>query len=450
MIKHFFSKNLSSFTLIKNTSLVKIFNYPINYIALFFLLYYFDEDSLAAFILLETLTGIFMALFFASQNTITLRELIGNKDKNEMIFSIVILKFFLSVVIFLLLFILLNFFKDQFFINYTLYEILYLLSVVLAFNFLSDLLNFFSLFLISLKKYLNNFFLMLVLPISGIISISITYLYVEKLDFFLTLRLVIPLLIFSLIFFYLVLSKRAEIFSLVQVNKNSFNSIKKIISLQAPIMPASFFSVAAVSFPVIIFGYQQNFYNVILLGFLDRFFNPFRNAFQTVISNLHPYLFGILSKNQSQGNKELNRFSNIFLVISFFVSLSSIFFFFIFSKLTDYEPSLGLLFIFILKFISIMPLVTQMLCNVDFYSERDTVLISKLTFSRSLINLLNFYFYNFGIQWVIFIQLISSSLPSLYSSRLINLKNDYFNKLFFLNLFIILLAILISLNTLKF
>ena len=137
---------------------------------------------------------------------------------------------------------------------------------------------------------------MLVLPISGIISISITYLYVEKLDFFLTLRLVIPLLIFSLIFFYLVLSKRAEIFSLVQVNKNSFNSIKKIISLQAPIMPASFFSVAAVSFPVIIFGYQQNFYNVILLGFLDRFFNPFRNAFQTVISNLHPYLFGILSK----------------------------------------------------------------------------------------------------------------------------------------------------------
>ena len=272
---------------------------------------------------------------------------------------------------------------------------------------------------------------MLVLPISGIISISITYLYVEKLDYFLTLRFVIPLLIFSLIFFYLVLSKRSEIFSSIQVNKNSFISIKKIISLQAPIMPASFFSVAAVSFPVIIFGYQQNFYNVVLLGFLDRFFNPFRNAFQTIISNLHPYLFGILSKNQSEGNKELNRFSNIFLVISFFVSLSSIFFFFIFSKLTDYEPSLGLLFIFILKFISIIPLVTQMLCNVDFYSERDTVLISKLTFSRSLINLLNFYFYNFGIQWVIFIQLVSSSLPSLYSSRLINLKNEYFNKIFF-------------------
>ena len=184
MIKHFFSKNLSSFALIKNTSLVKIFNYPINYIALFFLLYYFDEDSLAAFILLETLTGIFMALFFASQNTITLRELIKNKDKNAMIFSIVILKFFLSLVIFLLLFILLYFFKDQFFINYTLYEILYLLFVVLAFNFLSDLINFLSLFLIFLKKYLDNFILMLVLPISGIISISTTYLYEEKLDFF--------------------------------------------------------------------------------------------------------------------------------------------------------------------------------------------------------------------------------------------------------------------------
>ena len=124
-------------------------------------------------------------------------------------------------------------------------------------------------------------------------------------------------------------------------------------------MPASFFGLAALSFPVIIFGYQQNSYNVVLLGFLDRFFNPFRNAFQTIISNLHPYLFGILSKNQSEGNKELNRFSNIFLVISFFVSLSSIFFFFIFSKLTDYEPSLGLLFIFILKFISIMPLVLR-------------------------------------------------------------------------------------------
>ena len=231
MIKHFFSKNLSSFTLIKNTSLVKVFNYPINYIALFFLLYYFDEESLAAFILLETLTGIFMALFFASQNTITLRELIENKDKNEMILSIVILKFFISVVIFLLLFILLYFFKNQFFTNYTLHEILYLLLVVLAFNFLSDLINFFSLFLISLKKYFNNFILMLVLPISGIISISITYLYVENLDFFLTLRLLIPLLIFTLIFFYLVLSKRQEIFSSIQVNKNSFNSIKKIISL---------------------------------------------------------------------------------------------------------------------------------------------------------------------------------------------------------------------------
>tara|TARA_B100001057_G_C22864941_1_gene956066 strand:- start:3701 stop:5050 length:1350 start_codon:yes stop_codon:yes gene_type:complete len=442
VIENYFSKNLSSFKLIKKTSLAKIFSYPLNFFILFFLLYYFDENSLATFILLETLLGLMFALFFASQNTIVIRELVESNNKDGMIFSIIILKSFLFILISTVSICLLFFFNDKLFVNYAFYEILYLLQTIIIFHSLSDLINFFSLSLLSLKKYFENFVLLLFLPISGIISLFITYLNSESIEFFLTLRWSIPFLILVLSLIFLALSNKLKI-SLVRGTINFSKNVKKIISLQIPIMPASFFGLTAVSLPILIFGFQQNSYNVILLGFLDRFFNPFRNALQTIISNLNPHFFGLLSKENSDGIPEFKSFVNIFLTISYFVCFGSIFFFLIFCSITTYQFSLGLFLIFLLKFITIIPFLTQILCNVSFFSQRDTVLISKITYFRTFINFLNIYFFTYGALWVIFIQFIASALPSIYSSRMVSKKYLLFNKLFLVNIFFISISILI-------
>lgn len=416
---NFFFKKFRENLIIKSSS-PKIISALLNYINLVLLLNVFSKEQFAQILLVEMLVGLLMAFLIANQNNLLIRKAIGEGllDSKFLIHSsfaiktlVTLLGFFLLIFLYLIIdnFDSLNFLK---FSSFYFYLYVYLYSIFI------DLCLLLSLIFISREKYIKNFFLIVFLPFSTLLSIILSLFINIDLEFYFFSKLLILIIIFLIFLIYSFEDNKDE-----HTNKSRLyrNYISYVFSKQFPLSCSALYSTSTYSLPVFLFGYQNMNDSLVILGIIDRTFNPYKNGLSALIGNINPFLF---KKYKSLPNiKEFSRtfIKNIkpinFLVFFGFMILSAISVLILIFQINIELTSLVILVL--LRFMTIFPFITQTYINIIFFAEERTSLIAFQNVMTSSINLLNIYASFYGLISVLLVYFLARFIPSLISLQYI-------------------------------
>jgi len=438
-------KNLKkNIGLIKNTSLAKFFSYPANLISFLILVNYFDKFQVSFLLIFEAFVGIIFSGLFSSQNIIANRFFVSSEENSELqgsiFFSSVILKLSFLFISFLILYttsgLLISFSP----VDISSSHLALVLVLIATYSFYTELVGLISLSCIQKKRYILNFIVLVIVPISYLVSILyVKFLTLDLIHFFL-LRALLPLVfvVFVTAYFSKGLNLLKFDFNLINLKNNIF----KITSLQLPLMASGLFTTTTYSIPLFGFSYIGNIDFVAILGFLDRVFKPFLNGLRSLFNNLLPNFFTKFDKSSEVFEKDLISFSKLFLSFSTVIIPFSIFFYFLYCKSFSVNFSYQELTLFVLRFMVIIPILCQMFCNSIFYSEEKTGIVAKLTIARSSINLFNIFAMNYGLLPVLTVYFLAPALPLFYSLQKV-MNFSTFKRLIYYSISVAIFVVLI-------